>query len=50
MKSLRPKPSSGTLNLDLEPELHTLCVSKAELEKKSINQWVTEVLSREAHA
>lgn len=43
------KPYSGKLSLRLEPELHATLATKAELENKSINQWITEVLSREAH-
>lgn len=44
------KPYSGKLSLRLEPELHATVAVKAELEHKSINQWVADVLSREAHA
>lgn len=43
------KPYSGKLSLRLEPELHALMAKQAELAKKSINQWVVDVLSREAH-
>lgn len=43
------KPYSGKLSLRLEPELHASVAVKAELAKKSINQWVSDVLSREAH-
>ncbi|WP_313026625.1 type II toxin-antitoxin system HicB family antitoxin [Pseudomonas lopnurensis] len=44
------KPYSGKLSLRLEPELHASVALKAELSNKSINQWVAEVLGREAHA
>jgi predicted HicB family RNase H-like nuclease len=44
------KPYSGKLSLRLEPELHATVAVKAELSHKSINQWVADVLSREAHA
>jgi predicted HicB family RNase H-like nuclease len=44
------KPYSGKLSLRLEPELHATVAMKAELAHKSINQWVAEVISREAHA
>lgn len=44
------KPYSGKLSLRLEPELHAQLAKQAELTKKSINQWVVDVLSREAHA
>lgn len=44
------KPYSGKLSLRLEPELHATVAMKAELAHKSINQWVADVISREAHA
>ncbi|AJD49008.1 HicB family protein [Isoalcanivorax pacificus W11-5] len=44
------KPFSGKLSLRLEPELHATVAVKAELAHKSINQWVADVLSREARA
>lgn len=44
------KPYSGTLSLRLAPELHASVAVKAELARKSINQWVSEVLSRETSA
>lgn len=44
------KPYSGKLSLRLGPGLHATVAVKAELEHKSINQWVADVLSREAHA
>lgn len=44
------KPYSGKLSLRLEPQLHATVAVKAALEHKSINQWVTDVLEREAHA
>ena len=43
------KPYSGKLSLRLEPELHATVAMKAELAHKSINQWVADVISREAH-
>lgn len=43
------KPFSGKLSLRLEPELHASVAVKAELAKKSINQWVADLLLREAH-
>ncbi|WP_312381172.1 type II toxin-antitoxin system HicB family antitoxin [Pseudomonas oryzihabitans] len=43
------KPFSGKLSLRLEPELHASVAVKAELAKKSINQWVADLLFREAH-
>ncbi|VXC26194.1 Toxin-antitoxin system HicB family antitoxin [Pseudomonas sp. 8Z] len=44
------KPYSGKLSLRLEPALHASVAVKAELAHKSINQWVVDVLDREAHA
>ncbi|MFT0621088.1 type II toxin-antitoxin system HicB family antitoxin [Ectopseudomonas guguanensis] len=44
------KPYSGKLSLRLEPALHASVAVKAELANKSINQWVADVLDREAHA
>lgn len=44
------KAYSGKLSLRLEPALHASVAVKAELAHKSINQWVSDVLSREAHA
>lgn len=44
------KPYSGKLSLRLEPALHASVAVKAELAHKSINQWVADVLDREAHA
>lgn len=42
------KAYSGKLSLRLEPSLHATVAVKAELARKSINQWVTDVLAREA--
>jgi len=42
------KAYSGKLSLRLEPSLHATVAVKAELAHKSINQWVTEVLAKEA--
>lgn len=44
------KPYSGKLSLRLEPELHATIAVKAELAHKSINQWISEVIRREARA
>lgn len=43
------KPYSGKLSLRLEPELHASVAQQADLAHKSINQWVADVLSREAN-
>lgn len=42
------KAYSGKLSLRLEPTLHAAIASMAELSRKSINQWVSDLLSREA--
>jgi len=44
------KAYSGKLSLRLEPTLHASVAAKAELEKKSINQWVSDVLNQATHA
>ncbi|MDG9881861.1 type II toxin-antitoxin system HicB family antitoxin [Pseudomonas putida CSV86] len=44
------KTYSGKLSLRLEPTLHASVAAKAELENKSINQWVSDVLNHAAHA
>ncbi len=44
------KPYSGKLSLRLEPELHATITVKAALAHKSINQWISEVIRREARA
>lgn len=44
------KPYSGKLSLRIEPQLHATIAVKAQLGHKSINQWVSEALEREAHA
>lgn len=43
------KPYSGKLSLRLEPELHTSVALQADLAHKSINQWISDILSREAN-
>lgn len=43
------KAYSGKLSLRLEPSLHATVAVRAELARKSINQWVTDILAREAH-
>lgn len=42
------KPYSGNLSLRLAPALHAMVAVKAQLANKSINQWVADVLDREA--
>ncbi|WP_460117296.1 type II toxin-antitoxin system HicB family antitoxin [Pseudomonas sp. S2_C03] len=44
------KPYSGKLSLRLAPALHATVAVKAQLAHKSINQWVSDVIDREAHA
>ena len=42
------KPYSGKLMLCLSPETHAAVATAAELSGKSINQWASEALKREA--
>ena len=43
------KPYSGKLMLHIPPEVHAAVATAAELSGKSINQWATEALNREAN-
>lgn len=43
------KPYSGKLMLRLPPEIHAAVATAAQLSGKSINQWASETLGREAH-
>lgn len=43
------KPYSGKLMLRIPPEIHAAVATAAQLSGKSINQWATEALGREAH-
>jgi predicted HicB family RNase H-like nuclease len=43
------KPYSGKLMLRIPPEIHAAIATAAQLSGKSINQWATETLGREAH-
>ena len=43
------KPYSGKLTLHIPPEVHAAVATAAELSGKSINQWATEALNREAN-
>ncbi len=43
------KPFSGELMLQIPPEVHAAAATAAELSGKSINQWATEALNREAN-
>ena len=42
------KPYSGKLMLRVSPEIHAAIATAAQLSGKSINQWATEALDREA--
>jgi len=42
------KTYSGTLSLRLGPTLHASVAAEAELAQKSINQWVSDILSQAA--
>jgi predicted HicB family RNase H-like nuclease len=43
------KPLSGRLLVRVDPELHRSIATAATLEGKSLNGWITQVLSRAAH-
>ena len=43
------EPYSGQLMLQITPEIHAAVATAAELSGKSINQWATEALHREAN-
>lgn len=43
------KPYSGKLMLRLRPEIHAAVATAAELSGKSINQWASDALNREAN-
>ncbi len=46
-KGMNPnKEYSGKFNLRIPPRLHSEIVARAKAEDKSINQWVSELLSR----
>lgn len=42
------KPYSGNLMLRIPPKIHEAVALSAKISGKSINQWVTETLSKEA--
>lgn len=44
------KTYSGKLSLRLEPTLHASVAAKAELAEKSINRWVSDILSKAAYS
>lgn len=44
------KPYSGRLVLRMPPEVHARCAMMAEANKKSLNQWVVDVLEQEVSA
>ena len=43
------RPYSGKLMLRMPPEIHAAVANAAELSGKSINQWASEALNREAN-
>ncbi len=48
IKKTPQKPYSGKLMLRIPPEIHAAVATAAQLSGKSINQWATETLGREA--
>ena len=43
------KPYSGNLMLRISPEIHAAVATVSQVQGKSINQWVSEVLAKAAH-
>ncbi|MTW22711.1 toxin-antitoxin system HicB family antitoxin [Allochromatium palmeri] len=43
------KPYSGDLMLRINPEVHAAVAAVSQVQGKSINQWVSEVLEKAAH-
>lgn len=43
------KPYSGNLMLRVPPEVHAAVATAAQIQGKSINQWATETLHRQAN-
>jgi len=49
-KGIEPKKQySGKFNLRIPPRVHREIAAKASAEKKSINQWVSEILENNLH-
>ena len=46
---LPQRPYSGKLMLRMPPDIHAAVAAAAELSGKSINQWASEALNREAN-
>jgi len=42
------KPYSGNITLNISPEVHAAIAKVAEMNNKSLNQWVAEVLTQAA--
>ncbi len=40
------KPYSGNITLRISPEVHAAVANAAEMSKKSLNQWVADVLTK----
>lgn len=43
------KPYSGNLMLRINPDIHAAVATASQVQGKSINQWVAEVLDKAAH-
>ena len=43
------KPYSGNLMLRISPDIHAAVATVSQVQGKSINQWVAEVLDKAAH-
>lgn len=43
------KPYSGKITLRVPPEVHAAVATAAQIHRKSINQWASEILNNAAH-
>ena len=43
------KPYSGNLMLRISPEIHAAVATVSQVQRKSINQWVSGILEKAAH-
>ncbi len=43
------KPYSGNLMLRISPEIHAAVATASQVQGKSINQWVSEILEKAVH-
>ncbi len=46
---LAQKPYSGNLMLRINPDIHAAVATASQVQGKSINQWVAEILDKASH-